>query len=148
MKDDVLEFKGTLEDLKKKIYILNCYGMPFYPQFYEKGKLLHFWVVGQGNQDEINSFEVWVKFWIKRRTTVAHDFVKPINSNKGILTSGQNGIVIPVEKLTQYYDVQSKGLKNQEFVEFEMKVTCPKLDEVAKDENVESGVEDSEHEEK
>ena len=57
-------------------------------------------------------------------------------------------MAIPVKRLTQYYDVQSKEFKNQGFVEFEMKVTCPKLDEVAKDEKVESGVEDSEPEEK
>ena len=57
-------------------------------------------------------------------------------------------MVIPVKKLTQYYDVKSKELKDQEFIQFEMKVTCPKLDEVAKNENVESGVEDSETEEK
>ena len=152
MKEDVLEFKGSLEDLKKKNYILNCYGRPFYPQLYvsnhSNNKTLHFWVVGHGNQDEINSFEVLVKFWINGRTTLAHDFVRKIHTYKGILTSGEDGMVIPVKKVTQYYDVQSKKFKIQEFIEFEMKVTCPKLDEAAKDVNVESGVEDSETEEK
>ena len=57
-------------------------------------------------------------------------------------------MVIPVNELTQYYDVKSKEFLDQEFIELEMKVTCPKLDEVAKNENVESGVEDSETEEK
>ena len=35
-----------------------------------------------------------------------------------------------------------------DYVEFEMKIVCEKLDEIAKDVNVESGVEDSEPEEK
>ena len=90
------------------------------------------------------------KFSINDRTTSAHGFVKPIDIDKKLLTTGQDGIIIPVKKLTQYFDVQSKEFKDQEFIEFEMKVTCPKLDEVAiaKNENVESGVEDSEKEEK
>ena len=67
---------------------------------------------------------------------------------KDSILSKFNCMMISEEKLTQYYDVQSKKFKNQEFIEFEMKVTCPKLDEAAKDENVESGVEDSEPEEK
>ena len=151
MKDDVLEFKGSIEDLKKSIFVLVCYGKPFYPQFYMKEDMFHFWVIGQGDQDEINSFEVTVKFWINERTTVAHDFVKSIDDiYDNMLFSGKDGVMIPVKKLTQYYDVQSKKFKNQDFIEFEMKVTCPKLDEVAmeKNENVESGVEDSETEEK
>ena len=61
VKDDVLEFKGSREDLKKSVFILNCYGKPFFPQFFfnkEMEKFLHFWVVGHGDQAEMNSFEV------------------------------------------------------------------------------------------
>ena len=161
MKDDVLEFKGSLEDLEKSTFILNCYGKLFFPQFcvnqqpsknsFGNLKMLHFWIVGHGNQDEINSFEVLVKFWINGRTILTKDFVIPIRVSKIGFRFGcndENDMVIPVKKVTQYYDVQSKESKNQEFIEFEMKVTCPKLDEIAKDENVESGVEDSETEEK
>ena len=58
-KDDVLDFKGSLEDLEKNTFVLNCYGKPFYPQFYvNDGILMHYWVVGQGDQAEINPFEV------------------------------------------------------------------------------------------
>ena len=97
-----------------------------------------------------------VKFWINERTTSAHDFVKPIDIlidlslDKSLFISGKDGVVVPVKKVTQYYDVKSKEYKYQDFIEFEMKVTCPKLDEVtiAENENVESGVEDSETEEK
>ena len=49
----------------------------------------------------------------------------------------QDGMVIPLGK------VNFMGC-----IKFEMKIVSEKLDEVAKDENVESGVEDSETEEK
>ena len=62
--------------------------------------------------------------------------MKSIDTEQKLLTSGQDGMVIPVNKL--------KSLD----IEFEMKIVSEKLDEVAKDENVESGVEDSETEEK
>ena len=57
-KNDVLEFKGSLEDSEKSTFILECYGMQFFPQFYKSGTLFHFWVIGQGDQDEIHPFEV------------------------------------------------------------------------------------------
>ena len=62
--------------------------------------------------------------------------MKSIDTEQKLLTSGQDGMVIPVNKL--------KSLD----IEFEMKIVSEKLDEVAKDQNVESGVEDSETEEK
>ena len=62
--------------------------------------------------------------------------MKSINIEKILLTTGIDGMVIPFYKL-------KNGI-----VEFEMKIVSEKLDEVAKDENVESGVEDSEPEEK
>ena len=58
IKDNVLDYKGSLEDLGKNVFVLNNYGRPFFPQFYVKGHFLHFWVVGHGDQNEVNSFEV------------------------------------------------------------------------------------------
>ena len=56
---------------------------------------------------------------------------------------GYDGMVISRSKV-EYYDLWS----STKMIEFEMKIVSEKLDEVAKDENVESGVEDSEPEEK
>ena len=90
-----------------------------------------------------------VKFWINGRTTMVQDYVKPISfGDTRYYYISDYTMGIPLKNLTHYYDVQSKEFKSQEFIELEMKVTCPKLDEVAKNENVESGVEDSETEEK
>ena len=57
---------------------------------------------------------------------------------------GYDGMVISRSKV-ECYDFWIIGSK---IIEFEMKIVSEKLDEVAKDENVESGVEDSESEEK
>ena len=62
--------------------------------------------------------------------------MKSIDIGQKLLTSGQDGMVIPVNKLKSWD------------IEFEMKIVSEKLDEIAKDVNVESGVEDSEPEEK
>ena len=149
-KNDVLEFKGSLENLKKSHFILECHRRLFYPQFLIREKELKVWVVGHGDQTEINSFEATIKFWINGRTTFAHDFIKPIEFEKKDVwhSSGQDCLVFPIKRIAQYYDFQSNEFKNQEYVEFEMKVTSPKLDEIAKDELIESGVEDSDTEEK
>ena len=145
---NVLEFKGNLGDLKKNNFVLNCYGMPFYPQFYVRENLLHCHIIGHGDKAEINSFKASMKVFIEERSLLFQDFVKSIDIDKNLLTFGQDGMTIPVKTLTEYYDTQSNQFKNQEFIEFEMKITSEKLDEIAKDENTESGVEDSGSEEK
>ena len=57
--------------------------------------------------------------------------------------SGLDGVVIPRKKI-EFINCMNLS----KIIEFEMKIVSEKLDEVAKDENVESGVEDSESEEK
>ena len=148
--EKVLKFKGGLEDLVKSTFILNSYGKPFYPQFHvnKKAKTLHFWVVGHGDQAEIDSFEFDVTFYRNGKKLLVSDFVKLIDIDKNLLTSGQDGVMIPVKNLTQIYDFKSNEFKDQGYIEFQMKITSEKLDEIAKDENVESGVEDSGSEEK
>ena len=137
-KDDVLEFKGTLKELKASVFVLNSYGKPFFPQFHVHGNYLHVWVVGHGCWPEIDSFEVSVKFfrfgWPK--LGFMQDSVKGLDTDKKLLISGQDGMVSLVSKIT-----------GQGVIEFQMKIVSEKLDEIAKDVNVESGV-DSETEEK
>ena len=148
-KGDTLAFKGSMAELKESTFILECHGRLFYPQFRikEKEELLHIWVIGHGDQSEINSFEVMVKFGINGRTTFANDFIKPIDTDKVWLSQiGQDCMAFPIKRITQYYDIQSKEFKNQDFIRFELKVISPKLDENAKDETVDSEIEDSETE--
>ena len=77
-----------------------------------------------------------------------NDTVKPnvrFKMDKEFMFSGKDGIVIPRFKI-EYYNDEDDTLSK--FIDFELKIVSEKLDEVAKDENVESGVEDSEPEEK
>ena len=133
----VLEFKGTREDLKKSIFVLNCYGKKFFPQFHVDRNLLHFWVVGHGDREEFEPFEVQVKFqndWAGSPLTFdMNDSVYGIEVHKYLLETGKDGMVIPL------YKIEKGGIN------FEMKIVSEKLDEVAKDLELsdESGVEDS-----
>ena len=100
MKGNVLHFKGSLEDLIEATFILKCHGRLFYPQFSMKDKQsLYIWVIGHGNQTEVNSFEVTVKFWINGRTTFAHDFIKSIdNEIFMIYLLGQDCLAFPTKR--------------------------------------------------
>ena len=51
-------------------------------------------------------------------------------------------IAISINDLTEFYDLQSKEYKNRENIKFTMKIVNQKLDEIAKNADVESGVED------
>ena len=139
----VLKFKGSLKDLKKSVFVLNCYGKHFFPQFHVADRnLLHFWVVGHGDRKEFESFEVQVKFqnnWAGNPMTFdINDSVYGIEVHKYLLTTGKDGCVIPL------YKIEKGG------IEFEMEVVSEKLDEVARDLELsdESGVEDSDQTEK
>ena len=51
-------------------------------------------------------------------------------------------IAISINDLTEFYDLQSKEYKNRENIKFTLKIVNQKLDEIAKNADVESGVED------
>ena len=42
--------------------------------------------------------------------------------------------------LTEYYDTESREFKKQSEIIFTMEIISPKLDEIAKDQHVESGI--------
>ena len=156
--DEVLEFKGTIEDLKNSTFILNSYGKPFFPQFFIEGKdfednyeaALYIWVFGHGDRAEINLFEMSIKFFVNGKPKIS--LTCPVRStefdDEYDLCCGHGSMYFRGSNLIQYYDVQTNDFQEQDFIEFQMKIVSEKLDEIKKDENVESGVEDSENEEK
>ena len=146
-KNEVLKFKGTIEQLKTKTFILKSYGRPFFPQFYVNGNMLHFWIIGHCDEIEANMFEASISFFYNGKWNQLGDTVKPIDIKKGLLKNGESGLTFPVETLTQYFDRQNNVRKNSDEIEFKLEIICEKLDEVAKDQNVESGV-DSDDERK
>ena len=160
IKHDVLDFKGTLEDLEKSTFVLNSYENLFFPQFHvEKSKknlrhesqsMLYIWVRGHGNQTEINPFEMSIKFFLNGKPRIRmNDLVKAMDFTwDSFFTEGYGSMQIRVGNIMAYYDVESEKRQGQDFIEFEMKIVNEKLDEIEKDVNTESGVEDSESEEK
>ena len=131
--DNVFDFKGNRDELDQPCYILNSYGKPFFLQFRFDEDWLYIWVIGHGDQDEINSFEAYIKVFVNGKLKHSfNDTVKSIDVDRSLLMTGKSGIVIPVENLTQYYDVESKQFKNQKFIELQLKIVSEKLDEVAK----------------
>ena len=51
-----------------------------------------------------------------------------------------------MEKITKYYDSETREFENQSKISFIVRIISPKLDEIAKDRRVESGIEDSDEE--
>ena len=64
----------------------------------------------------------------------------------GIL--GNVASIISLKKLKGSFPRPTTNFSINDALQFELKLFCPKLDEVAKDENVESGVEDTDEESK
>ena len=65
--------------------------------------------------------------------------------DKKLFTSGEVGLPFHLKTIQRYFDVQENDYKCQEEIEFKMKIICEKIDEVAKDKDVESGVEDTDN---
>ena len=72
------------------------------------------------------------------------DIVYPITKEKD--TIFETSTHYHMNKLTKYYDTETRGFKKQSKIIFNLKIISPKLDEIAKDQNVESGIEDSDEE--
>ena len=73
----------------------------------------------------------------------AKDIVRPLGLNK--FTFLDVSLPFNLKTIQRYFDVLENDYKNQQEIEFKMKIICEKLDEVAKDKDVESGVEDTDN---
>ena len=92
-----------------------------------------------GHQEDAHSFQATMTYFHENGKKFAIEVdVLPITSEIVFFTA------LPMEKLTNYYDVKSGEFKTQP-IQFTLKITNEKLDEIAKDKNahVESGLEDS-----
>ena len=107
-----------------------------------KGHHILLRVIMHGHQDEVHSFKASMTYFHENGKKFAIEVdVLPITSGKQEIDSFT---AIPMEKLTKYYDVKAGKFMTQH-IEFTLKITNEKLDEIAKDKNVnvESGLEDS-----
>ena len=103
-------------------------------------------VIMLGHLDEVHSFQATLTYFHEngKKFSIEAD-VLPITSRKEEIDSFT---AIPMKKLTNYYDVKAGEFKTQP-IQFTLKITNEKLDEIAKDKNanVESGLEDSDPDE-
>ena len=87
-----------------------------------------------------NPFKVSIIFFYENHNQFSlEDCVYPISLDKFSLTSGERCAAFPLKKLSEYYDSKADEFKEQK-IKFVLEIKSPKLDEVAKDKNVESGV--------
>ena len=92
-----------------------------------------------GFQEEAIPFKVSLTFFLENGERFKYeDKVYPITEGKDSIL--KTSIPCHLEKLTEYYDVKTRELKNQPKIDFSLEIISPKLDEIAKDEHFESGM--------
>ena len=133
-----LNFKGTKEELFDQFFCLNAYDRQFFPQFKEVNNCLVVRTLILGLQEEAIPFKVSITFFLENGENFEiKDKVFPITKGKDtILETSMN---CHLKRLTEYYDANTREHKNQSKIDFTLKITSPKLDEIAKDQRVESG---------
>ena len=137
-------FEGTKEELLASFCCLSAYDRKFYPQFQEVSGFLIFRTLMLGFQEETIPFQASITFFHENDKPLSTngDIVYPITQKKDH-TFFKTSVHHHLDKLTEYYDTETREFKKQSKIIFNMKIISPKLDEVAKDQNVESGIEDS-----
>ena len=98
-----------------------------------------------GFQEETIPFQASITFFHENDKPLPTngEIVYPITNKKDHYTFFNTSAHHHLDKLTEYYDTETREFKKQSKIIFNMKIISPKLDEVAKDQNVESGIEDS-----
>ena len=132
--------EGTIDELLGSFCCLNAYNRQFYPQFKEVNGCLVFRTLMHGFQEDAIPFEFTITFF--------HKNDKPLPTIKGIAhpitkekdTIFETSIQYHLKMLTEYYDTESREFKKQSEIIFTMEIISPKLDEIAKDQHVESGI--------
>ena len=133
-----LNFEGTKEELFDRFFCLNAYDRQFFPQFKEVNNCLVVRTLILGLQEEAIPFKVAITFFLENGENFEiKDKVFPITKGKDTIL--ETSINCHLKRLTEYYDANTREHKNQSKIDFTLKITSPKLDEIAKDQCVESG---------
>ena len=134
-----LNFEGTKEELFDRFFCLNAYDRQFFPQFKEVNNYLIVRTLILGLQEEATiPFKVSITFFLENGENITfEDKVFPITKGKDTILETSMGCHL--NRLTEYYDANIREYKNQPKIDFTLKITSPKLDEIAKDQRVESG---------
>ena len=143
MSTEVWDFEGTVHELVESFCCLNAYNHQFYPQFqYDENNdnFIAFRTVMLGFQEDTIPFQVTVTFYQEndKKITTTEEIVYPITKPVDD-TFFETSTYWSLKKLTEYYDTESREIKTQSKIMFRMKIISPKLDEIAKDQHMESG---------
>ena len=143
MSTEVWDFEGTVHELVESFCCLNAYNHQFYPQFqYDENNdnVIAFRTVMLGFQEDTIPFQVTVTFYQEndKKITTTEEIVYPITKTVDD-TFFETSTNWNLKKLTEYYDTESREIKSQSKIMFRMKIISPKLDEIAKDQHMESG---------
>ena len=170
--EKVIEFKGNLETLKTTKFAMTAYHRNFFPQFSTNDgpfsmrsrpryindpTFLYFWIIADtSSTEEAETFLTKISFYDEngKLITAIDDTTQPllkqeINDDYGYMASA-----VPLKKIRNYLEPFKEldrigGIyRTRENIHFEVEIICPKLDEIAQCENVESGVEDTDEESK
>ena len=134
-KEKELNFVGTKEELFDKFFCVPAYNRQFFPQFKEVDNRLVVRTLILGLQEEAISFKVSITFFLENGESFElNDNVSPITKGKDTIL--QTLIQCNLKRLTEYYDTNTREFKNQSKIDFILKITSPKLDEIAKDERL------------
>ena len=113
--------------------------------------LLFCWIIMDTDSiEEANSFYFNIYFFDSngKCCQVNDDTTKPLLKQNEKHLYGNVASIISLKKLKGSFPRPTTNFSINDTLQFERKLFCPKLDEVAKDENVESGVEDTDEESK
>ena len=133
-----LNYEGTKEELFDSFFCLNAYDRQFFPQFKEVNNYLVVRTMILGFQEEAIPFKVTVTFYLENGENFEiKDKVFSITKGKDTILETSMGCHL--NRLTEFYDANTREYKNQPKIDFSLKITSPKLDEIAKDQCVESG---------
>ena len=139
IEDKELNFEGAKEELFDQFFSVNAYNRQFYPQFKEVNNCLYVRTLMFGFQEEAIPFKVSITFFLKNGENFEiKDNIYPITKGKDSIL--ETSMQCHLKKLTEYYDTKTREIKNQPKIDFCLKIISPKLDEIAKDQNVESGI--------
>ena len=102
------------------------------------------------NIEEADSFNFSICFFDSngKCCQVNNDTTKPLLKQNEKHLYGNVASIISLKKLKESFPKPTTNFYISDTLQFELRVFCPKLDEVAKYENVESGVEDTDDESK
>ena len=124
--DKELNFEGTKEEFLNQFFSVNAYNRQFYPQFKEVNNCLMVRTLILGFQEEAIPFKVSLTFFLENGERFKHeDKVYPVTEGKDSIL--KTSIPCHLDKLTEYYDVKTRELKNQSKIDFSLEIISPKL---------------------